>query len=137
MLAQGQASIEHARQALIDKHKCVHNAPQFKVNDLVKISFAFLRVRCTDKQVRKLLPKFLGPFTETDVVGPNANQVKHAYSGIHNVINVSCLRPYFPDPDREFEPDLATIDLHSIRLCRFFTGGATHARHETCKHIWT
>lgn len=114
MLAKGQASIEHARQAMIDAHKSAPNAPQFKVNDLVKISSAFLRVRCTGKQVRKLLPKFVGPFTVLGVVGPNAYQIKlpDAYSGIHNVINVSYLRPYFPDPDREFEPDLPPIELH-------------------------
>ena len=114
MLAKGQASIEHARQAMIDAHKSAPNAPQFKVNDLVKLSSAFLRVRCTGKQVRKLLPKFVGPFTVLGVVGPNAYQIKlpDAYSGIHNVINVSYLRPYFPDPDREFEPDLPPIELH-------------------------
>ena len=50
----------------------------------------------------------------TGVVGPIAYQIKppDAYSGIHTVINVTYLGPYFPDPDQEFKPDLPPTDLH-------------------------
>ena len=101
MLAQGQVSIEHARQVMMDAHKCVHNAPQFKSDDVVKISSVFLRVRCTNKQARKLLTEFVGPFSVTSDVGPSAYQIKlpDACFGVNTVINVSYLRPYFPDPD--------------------------------------
>jgi len=52
--------------------------------------------------------------TVAGTVGPNAYQIKlpDSYSGIHIVINVSFLRPYFPDADGEFEPDLPPSDLH-------------------------
>lgn len=114
MLSKGQLGLEHARRAMIKAHKAASNPPVFKAGDLVKITSSFLRVRPVDSQVRKLLPKFVGPFTVVEAVGPNAYRIKlpEAYSGIHDVINVSYLRPYFPDPDREFEPSLPPIDLH-------------------------
>lgn len=114
MLAEGQHAIEQARKAMIQAHKAPANAPVFKEGDIVKISAQFLRVRPVDKQVRKLLPKFVGPFTISEVVGPNAYRIKlpEVYSRIHDVINVSYLRPYFPDADREFEPSMPPIELH-------------------------
>lgn len=50
----------------------------------------------------------------TEVVGPNAYRIKlpDVYAGIHDVINVQYLRPYFVNPDREFEPDMPPIELH-------------------------
>ena len=114
MLAKGQRSIEHALHRMIEAHTAASNAPVFKCRDLAKISSAFLRVRCVDEQVRKLMPKFVGPFTVVEVVGPNAYRIRlpEVCSGIHDVIYVSYLRPYFPDVDREFEPDLPPIELH-------------------------
>lgn len=114
-LSKGQAGIEHTRQVMIEARKASpSDAPVFKPGDLIKISAAFLRVRCVGSQVKKLMPKFVGPFSVTEAVGPNAYRVRlpEVYSGIHDVINVSYLRPYFPDLDREFEPELPPIELH-------------------------
>ena len=92
----------------------------FIVGDQVLLSTENLRLQGS----RKLLPRFVGPFTVTKVVGKHAYQLElPPHMRIHSVMHVSLLKPYkagdrsqpppkamMVDEDEEFEVD--SILLH-------------------------
>jgi hypothetical protein len=72
----------------------------------------FLRVASTTGvgraiKARKLTPKFIGPYQILCRIGPVAYQIALPpfLSNIHNVLHVSQLRKYVPDPSHIIEPD--------------------------------
>jgi hypothetical protein len=72
----------------------------------------FLRVTSTTGvgraiKARKLTPKFIGPYQIIRRIGPVAYQIALPpfLSNIHNVLHVSQLRKYVPDPSHIIEPD--------------------------------
>ncbi|XP_045791774.1 uncharacterized protein LOC123886503 [Trifolium pratense] len=58
-------------------------------------------------KARKLTPKFIGPYQILRHIGPVAYQIALPpfLSNIHNVLHVSQLRKYVPDPSHIIEPD--------------------------------
>jgi RNase H-like domain found in reverse transcriptase/Reverse transcriptase (RNA-dependent DNA polymerase)/Integrase zinc binding domain/Integrase core domain/Retroviral aspartyl protease len=94
--AKAKVSLQLARQRMIQAAKASPNAFEYKVGDLVKISTRTLEPQAPDTQVKKLQPKYLGPFVVTDLVG---SSVKIAlpdsfHSLIHDVFNVHDVRPW-------------------------------------------
>jgi hypothetical protein len=77
----------------------------FQTGDRVMLSTQNLTVK---KGVKKLQPKFIGPFTILDSVGTSGNAMKlelpQSYRRIHPVFHVSLLRPYKENPDRRGLP---------------------------------
>jgi hypothetical protein len=62
-------------------------------------------------KTRKLTPKFIGPYQILRRVGPVAYQIALPpfLSNIHNVLHVSQLRKYVPDPSHIIEPDAVPL----------------------------
>ena len=69
-------------------------APEYKVGDKVWLSTKNLNV---DRPSCKLTERQLGPYEIVKIISSNAVKLKLTASfKIHNVINVSCVRPYRP-----------------------------------------
>ena len=64
-------------------------------------------------RTKKLCPRYIGPFQILQRIGPAAYQLAlpPAMSGLHDVIHVSQLRKYVPDPFQPVELDF--IELKS------------------------
>lgn len=80
----------------------------FAKDDKVLLSTANLRLKTGS---RKLLPRFIGPFTVKEVINPVAYKLDlpHALK-VHDVFHVSLLRPYHEAPDYRFRaPPLPEI----------------------------
>ena len=70
------------------------DAPEYKIGDKVWLSTKNLNI---NRPTRKLAERQLGPFTIVKIISPNAMKLKLPSSfRIHDVINVSRLRPYKP-----------------------------------------
>jgi len=73
---------------------------------------------------KKLTPKFIGPYQITERVGPVAYRIALPpfLSNIHDVLHVSQLRKYVPDPSHVIEPedielkDNLTTELPPIKI---------------------
>ena len=75
-----------------DQHR--GSAPEYKVGDKVWLSTKDIKI---NRPSRKLTERQLGPFEIVKVVSPNAVKLKLPASfKIHDVINVSQVRPYKP-----------------------------------------
>jgi hypothetical protein len=94
--AKAKVSLEQARQRMIKAAKASPNAFEYKVGDLVKISTRTLEPQAPDSQVKKLQPKYLGPFTVTALVGSSVKvDLPNSFSPlIHDVFNVHDIRPW-------------------------------------------
>jgi hypothetical protein len=81
---------------MIKAAKASPNAFEYKVGDLVKISTRTLEPQTPDSQVKKLQPKYLGPFTVTALVGSSVKvDLPNSFSPlIHDVFNVHDIRPW-------------------------------------------
>eukprot|EP00955_Chlamydomonas_euryale_P027654 291814-Chlamydomonas_euryale.AAC.1 len=69
----------------------------FHVGDKILLSTENLELRPPGvDRAKKLLPKFVGPFTVTAVVGKGAYRLDlpRTLSRLHNVFNVCLLKPY-------------------------------------------
>jgi RNase H-like domain found in reverse transcriptase/Reverse transcriptase (RNA-dependent DNA polymerase)/Integrase zinc binding domain/Chromo (CHRromatin Organisation MOdifier) domain/Retroviral aspartyl protease/Integrase core domain len=77
--------------------------------DSVLLSSKNLRVK--GKGRKKLFPKFVGPFTVTEMVGPNAARLDLPTNWrIHDVFHVSLLKPYKHRPGARIPPPPQIID---------------------------
>jgi len=69
-------------------------APEYKIGDKVWLSTKNLNV---DRPSCKLTERQLGPYEIVKIISSNAVKLKLPASfKIHDVINVSCIRPYCP-----------------------------------------
>ena len=75
-----------------DQHR--GSAPEYNVGDKVWLSTKDIKINCPSQ---KLAEQQLGPFEIVKVMSPNAVKLKLPTSfKIHDVINVSQVRPYKP-----------------------------------------
>ena len=75
-----------------DQHR--GSAPEYKVGDKVWLSTKDIKI---NRPSRKLAERQLGPFKIVKIISPNAVKLKLPASfKIHDVINVSRVRPYKP-----------------------------------------
>jgi len=92
---EAQAALFKARDDMTryaDFHR--GQAPEYKVGDKVWLSTKNLNV---DRPLRKLTEHQLGPYEIIKIISSNAVKLKPPASfKIHNVINVSHIRPYRP-----------------------------------------
>jgi hypothetical protein len=86
-------SAQDKMKTAYDKHR---RALLFSVGDLVMLRTTHI----TLGGKRKFLPKFLGPFPVTAAIGVNAYRLELPPQWkIHDVFNVSLLKPYYPRAD--------------------------------------
>ena len=104
-LKKAGVSLEHACTVMIDAHKAAPNAQQYASGNLVKVSTRVLPMRSSSTQTSKLLPRYIGPFTVTEVVHPGAIrlQLPQSYSATHDVFSVTDIRPWFYIAERTLE----------------------------------
>jgi hypothetical protein len=92
---EAQSSLYKAREDMrryADFHR--GQAPEYKVGDKVWLSTKNLNI---DRPTRKLAERQIGPYEITKIISSNAVKLKLPASfKIHDVINVSRLRPYRP-----------------------------------------
>jgi hypothetical protein len=88
-------SAQDRQKAYADKSRAPH---EFAVGDLVLLSSRNLKFK---SGVRKLHPKFLGPFPIIKMVGKNAAKLElpATYSRIHPVFHVSLFKTFKEGPD--------------------------------------
>lgn len=121
------------QEAVLDAKECMRRAQdrqrtyanqkrrelQFKVGDKVLLSTKNIRFR--SKGTKKLLPKFIGPFTVVKKVGKPSQEVAYQLDlpekyKIHNVFHVSLLKPYHEDSRnvqvQPPEPELVDGELY-------------------------
>lgn len=96
----------------------------FAVGDQVLLSTKHLRLRPAGDETTatKLLPKYIGPYNIIQVIGSNAYrlQLPAALSRIHNVFNVSLLRPYLSSGTYQPPaPELLVDDTGDMFLVEF------------------
>ena len=76
-----------------------------------QVLLSTVNFRFQGKGRKKLYPKFVGPFTISSMVGPNAAQLDlPAGWDIHNVFHVSLLRPYVARDGAMLVPPPPTLD---------------------------
>jgi len=88
-------SAQDRQKAYADKSRAPH---EFAVGDLVLLSSRNLKFK---SGVRKLHPKFLGPFPIINMIGKNAAKLElpATYSRIHPVFHVSLFKTFKEGPD--------------------------------------
>ena len=114
-LKKAGVSLEHARTVMIDAHKAAPNAHQYASGNLVKVSTRVVPMRCSSMQTAKLLPRYIGPFTVTEVVHPRAMrlQLPQSYSATHDVFSVADIRPWLSIAKRTLETEYPEVQGHS------------------------
>ena len=62
-------------------------------------------MHCSTMHTTKLLSRYIGPFTVTEVVHPGAIrlQLPQSYSATHDVFSVTDIRPWFYIAERTLE----------------------------------
>jgi RNase H-like domain found in reverse transcriptase/Reverse transcriptase (RNA-dependent DNA polymerase)/Integrase zinc binding domain/Chromo (CHRromatin Organisation MOdifier) domain/Retroviral aspartyl protease len=81
----------------------------FKVNDKVLLNSKNINIKHTGS--RKLLPRFIGPFTITKCIGPVAYQLQLPRNmKCHNVFHVSLLKPFVHSERHQPLPPALVID---------------------------
>jgi hypothetical protein len=67
----------------------------FQKNDMVLLSTKNVRLKKNQDMVRKLMPKWVGPFKVLDLIGPVAVRLELPPNlKMHNVFHVSLIKPY-------------------------------------------
>jgi hypothetical protein len=94
-LQQARANIERAQQRqshYVNQHR---RDIKFEVGDTVLLSTEHLKLAGPDTQVAKFAHRYIGPFTIARKVNDNAYELNLPPTWrMHNVINISRLRPY-------------------------------------------
>lgn len=92
---EAQVALQKAREEMkkfADRRRA--EAPRFKVGDKVWLETKYLQIKRPNK---KLSDEQVGPFIILEIINPNAIKLDLPESiPIHNVVNISRLRPYTP-----------------------------------------
>jgi hypothetical protein len=145
ILAQTMLLKAQARMKLYyDKNK---SPAQFAVGDSVLLSTRNLNM----SGCAKYIPRYVGPFTVSELVGTHSQHGTHAYRlafppdwsrRIHDVFHISSLKPYHPDPSTVIAglpPVPEVLDDYSYRIEHIvghkLIPGSTNAYKYRC-HLW-
>jgi hypothetical protein len=117
LLAQSMLTKAQAKMKLqYDKNKVF---AQFKVGDSVLLSTRNLNL----DGCAKYLPRYVGPFTVTELIGTDTKHGTLAYRlalpphwRIHDVFHISILKPWVPSDDRAVLPLPELLDDYSYRI---------------------
>ena len=127
-LAQARAALKAAQdrqKAYADKSRAPHT---FQADQLVLLSTRNFKFK---DGVRKLHPKYIGPFPILQMVGSNAARLElpATYSRVHPVFHVSLLQPYVNGPGKLLPPVVpqvvngdAFFQVESILATRYRKG---------------
>jgi hypothetical protein len=108
LIERMQTALKAARTSMAEAQKRQRESAnkrrrdvEFAVGDRVLLSAKNLKFKA--KGARKLMPKFVGPFTITERVGKSAYrlQLPPEWLRVHDVFNVSLLRPYNGRPGQD------------------------------------
>jgi hypothetical protein len=99
-------SAQDRQSAYADRHRSAHT---FESGQKVLLSTRNFKFRVG---VKKTNPKYIGPFTISEMVGKNAARLSlpQAYHRLHPVFHVSLLRPYKSGPSSLVSPAPEIVD---------------------------
>jgi hypothetical protein len=113
-MRSAQLSLERMRQAMITARNSSARAHVYHPDDLVKVSTRVLPLRGSSTQVRKLQPKWIGPFSVAEQVNPGAIRVllPATYQLVHDTFSVEDVRPWLSHDSHALDPDFPAAQAH-------------------------
>jgi transposase InsO family protein len=92
-LARAKTAMQAAQQRMLRQAEKHRRAVTYQVGDQVLLSTKNMRPAAG---VKKLMPKYVGPFEVTELVGPVAVRLllTSGFERLHNVFHVSLIKPY-------------------------------------------
>jgi hypothetical protein len=107
-------NLERMRQAMIKARNSSARAHAYKPDDLVKVSIRVLPLLGPSTQVRKLQPKWIGPFSVMEEVNPGAIRVclPDTYKLVHDTFSVEDVRPWLTHESHALDPDFPAVQAH-------------------------
>ena len=94
-IAHAKLCLKQAQDRQASQSNVHHRSVSFPVGDMVLLYSKNLKLKKQEKSARKLMPKWIGPFTVSKLVGTVAVKLDlpHPWT-IHPVFHVSLIKPY-------------------------------------------
>lgn len=96
-----QKNLLKAQQNMKNCYDAKHRHVEFNVGDKVLLKLQpYQKLSLASRKHQKLLPKYYGPFTVLDSIGPMAYKLDlPSATCLHPVFHVSCLKPFHENFD--------------------------------------